>query len=100
MPWPISLTHLCRVDPSTSRLWTGPFSIEGVSGYPLLLPNFNEIPVLNANSVDPDQTPRSAASDLSLHCLQMSLVGDARLKLVKPIHSKGLLIVLFRLPFY
>ena len=23
-----------------------------------------------ANSVDPDQTPRSAASDLSLHCLQ------------------------------
>ena len=24
------------------------------------------------NSADPDQTPRSAASDLSLHCLQMS----------------------------
>ena len=23
-----------------------------------------------ANSVDPDQTPRSAASDLGLHCLQ------------------------------
>ena len=23
-----------------------------------------------ANSVDPDQTPRSAASDLCLHCLQ------------------------------
>ena len=23
-----------------------------------------------ANSVDPDQTPRSAASDLDLHCLQ------------------------------
>ena len=24
-----------------------------------------------ANSVDPDQTPRSAASDLGLHCLLM-----------------------------
>ena len=28
-----------------------------------------EIPVLNADSVGPDQTPRSAASDLGLHCL-------------------------------
>ena len=28
---------------------------------------------LNANSVDPDQTPRIAASDLGLHCLPMSL---------------------------
>ena len=26
-------------------------------------------PVWVANSVDPDQTPRSAASDLGLHCL-------------------------------
>ena len=26
-------------------------------------------------TVDPDQTPRSAASDLDLHCLQMSLYG-------------------------
>ena len=25
----------------------------------------------NANSVDPDQTPRSAASDQGLHCLPM-----------------------------
>ena len=30
------------------------------------------IPVCYANSVDPDQTPRSAASDLGLHCLPMS----------------------------
>ena len=28
-----------------------------------------EIPVFNANSVDLDQTPCSAASDLGLHCL-------------------------------
>ena len=32
-----------------------------------------EIPVLNANSKDPDQTPRFAASELGLHCLPMSL---------------------------
>ena len=42
-----------------------------------------EIPVSNANSVDPDQTPHSAASDLGLHCLPMSLLWDARLKWVK-----------------
>ena len=31
------------------------------------------MPVLNANIVDPDQTPQSAASDLGLHCLPMTL---------------------------
>ena len=41
----------------------------GVSGYFLLLLYFIEIPVLNANSIDADQTPRSVASDLGLHCL-------------------------------
>ena len=47
-------------------------SSKRVSGKCLLLPWFTEIPVLNANSVDPDQTPGSAASDLGLHCLPMS----------------------------
>ena len=42
-----------------------------------------EIPVSKINSVDPDQTPRSAASDLGLHCLPMSFFGYARLKWVK-----------------
>ena len=42
-------------------------------------PPYVEIPVLNANSLDPDQTPQIAASDLGLHCLQMSLLRDARL---------------------
>ena len=31
---------------------------------------------LNVNSIDLDQTPHSAASDLGLHCLQMSLLWD------------------------
>ena len=36
--------------------------------------------MLNANSADPDQTPRSAASDLGLHYLPMSHLQDARHK--------------------
>ena len=39
---------------------------------------FIEIDLLNANSVDPDQMPRSAASDLGLYCLPMPLSCDAR----------------------
>ena len=57
----------------------------GVSGWFLLLPYFIEIPVLNANSVDPDQMPRSLVSDLGLNCLLMSLLWDARHKWVKDV---------------
>ena len=38
-----------------------------------LLSCFVEISDFYANSVDPNQTPQSAASDQGLHCLQMSL---------------------------
>ena len=34
---------------------------------------FMDIPVLNTNNVDPDQTPHSVASDLGLHCLLITL---------------------------
>ena len=51
----------------------------------LLLSSFIEIAVLNTTSVDPAQTPNSAASDLGLHCLQMSLLWDARHKWVKGV---------------
>ena len=34
------------------------------------------------NSLDPDQKPRSAASDLGLHCIPMSPLWDARHKWV------------------
>ena len=37
-----------------------------------------EMPVSNANSVDPDQMPRSAASDLGLHYMHIFLLLDAR----------------------
>ena len=33
------------------------------------------IQLSHANSADPDQTPRVAASDLGLHCLLKSLFG-------------------------
>ena len=39
---------------------------------------------LLVNSEDADQTPRSTASDLGLHCLPMSQTWDARLIWVKP----------------
>ena len=42
-----------------------------------------EILVLDANSVDPDQTPRSVESDLGVVCLPMYLLWDARHKWVK-----------------
>ena len=40
---------------------------------------------LFANSEDPDQTPRSAASDLGLHCLPITLLGVSRLQWVKDL---------------
>ena len=49
----------------------------------LILQCFIAIPVVNANSVDPDQTPQSAASDLSVNCLKMYSLWDARYKLIK-----------------
>ena len=38
---------------------------------------------LFANSEDPDQMPCSAASDLGLHCLSLTLLGVSRLQWVK-----------------
>ena len=43
------------MDSSTLNLWSGPFPVKGVSGRFLLLLWFTEIPVLDVNSVDPDQ---------------------------------------------
>ena len=39
--------------------------------------------MLNAKSVDPDQMPRTAASDLGMHCLQAFVLRDARHKWVR-----------------
>ena len=37
---------------------------------------------LFANSGDPDQTPRSVASDLGLHCLPVTRLGNSSLQWV------------------
>ena len=47
-----------------------------------MLSCFVEISIINANRVDPDQTPRSVASDLGLHCFLMSLFMGRRHELV------------------
>ena len=56
--------------------------------FPILISRKSSFPILGvlvlfviikANSGDPDQTPRSAASDLGLHGLSMSRKKDARL---------------------
>ena len=57
--------------------------MEGVSGLLLLESFIIEIPVLNTNSVEPDQTARFAASDLGLHVLFANVLKcDVRHKLV------------------
>ena len=66
---------------STFTLQAGPFP-RGV-WLVLLLSCFVEIPEFNANSVDPDQTLHFVVSDLSLHCLPMSLLWEARHEWVK-----------------
>ena len=63
---PSALFYLNSLDQSIS-------SLRGVSGQFLLLPYSIEMPVINANSIDPDQTPRTAASGLGLHCLPASV---------------------------
>ena len=42
---------------------------------------------LFANSVGPDQTPRSAASHLGLHCLPVTRLGVSSLQWIKPSTS-------------
>ena len=74
------------MDFSASTLYTGPLLIEGVSGWFLFFLYFIELPVLNANSVNPDQASRSAASDLGLHCLPTPFLWDTRHKWVKQVH--------------
>ena len=57
---------------------------------------------LFANSGDPDQTPRSAASDLGLHCLPITLLRVSQLQWVKVggFISTVKLNLLFVLRFY
>ena len=47
-----------------------------------LVNTFIDISIVNANVVDPDQTPHSAVSDLDLHCYPITLFSISRLQWV------------------
>ena len=70
-------------------------SISYIRGVWLVIIMFCRMSKLNANSVDPDQTPSYAASELGLNYLPMSLLWGARLKWVnissrkKDTHKKN-----------
>ena len=83
------LTHICRLDSLRQMFWQVHFEQKGrLVIYELWL-CFVEIRVLKAESVDPDQTPRSVASDLDLHCLRMSLLcGSIHLVYFLPFDAK------------
>ena len=74
----ISLTHS-----STFTIRTGPFPMSRMSEYLLIIPCFVEMPVFNANSVDPDQTPRLWRLICVYTVLPMSFLWHTRLKWVK-----------------
>ena len=75
------------MDPSILINWTSPFSILGVSCVLFSFLFYFFYIFLLANSEDPDQTPRSAASDLGLYCLPRSQKRDARLILFNIFHG-------------
>ena len=64
-------------------------SILGTFGYEIFI-FLSKMAKLFANSGDPDQTPRSAASDLGLHCLPIIRLRVFRLQwvnlVIKYIH--------------
>ena len=68
--YPFPLTHLHRVDSSTTTLWSGLFPIAGclVSFITLCV---MKIPIINANNVEPDQMQQSSP---------VTLLGVSRLK--------------------
>ena len=89
-------SHVLRKHISaTLSLWSAPFPIERVSGcffFFFLISRFTEIPILNADSVNPDQTPRSAASDLDLHYLLMFVLREGICFVVlRPSQPNGLM---------
>ena len=83
-----ALTHLCQVDFYLNSLDRSTSYTRGV--WLVFIIIIVEISELIANSVDPDQTPRSAASGLGLHCLPMSLLCDARCKWVQHLSETRL----------
>ena len=67
------IMHICRMNSKMAKWLTYIVQYIVKLIQLLLLSSFIEISELNANRVDPDQTPHSAASDQGQHCLSMPL---------------------------
>ena len=81
------LTH-CRLNRLSHTIyWKSQISILGTSGYDIYI-FLEKMVKLFANSGDPDQTPRSVASDLGLHCLPITRLWVSRLNWVKHMKDK------------
>ena len=76
------LTHCILNRLSYTINWKSQISIAGTSGCEIYI-FLEKMAKLFANSGDPDQTPHSAASDLDLHCLPITLLRVSRLQWVK-----------------
>ena len=79
-----TLTRCRRKRLSHTIYWMSPISILGTSGYEVYI-FLEKMAKVFANSGDPDQTPRSAASDLGLHCLPITLLRVSRLQWVNAL---------------
>ena len=85
--WLYLFTHLCRVDSSTTALWTGLFPMAGCLvniHFYHILQKFLYLMQTVENSIRP---PRSAASDLGLHCLPLSILLHAKQKWVNVFYN-------------
>ena len=60
--------------------WKNQIFILGTYGYDIYIFLEKKMVKLFANSGEPDQTPRSAASDLGLHCLPVTLLRVSQLQ--------------------
>ena len=60
-----------------------PFQVTCLFVHSLFAKMGDKFHIFNANSVDPDQKPLSLLTYLSLHCQSVSLLWDAKHKLIK-----------------
>ena len=83
----LSLTH-CRLNELTHTIyWKSPISNLGSQAMSFRYSQ-RKMAKLFANSGDPDQTPHSAASDLGLHCLPITLLGVFQRQWVKQLKQQ------------
>ena len=82
----VPLTHCILNRLSHTIYWKSPIAILGTSSYEIYV-FLEKKAKLFANSGDPDQMLRSAASDLGLHCLQFTLFMGLRPQWIKKIKN-------------